>query len=520
MTLQYNIYSSDKGSGVTVILDGEAKQLPQDAPFYSKLVALLTNQADPATEEQIRELIAPVLTVGKALHRLSDRIIEDNGTLFFDGDPIDNSIGQHIIRILQEGSGSVAYGPLVRFMEKLYTNPSEESRTALYDYIVRYGLTIHDDGDFLAYKGVNADSTSRTSGFGIVDGVAMDGHLPNKVDSVLEMPRSKVNADNAIGCSTGLHAGTHEYASNFARGMLLLVKINPRDVVSVPADFTFQKIRTSRYVVLSQIEQEIKETTWSRPSTSSYVAPKLNVNDDDVAAIEGAIEQGNPIGFDYVSISGRPSTVEDFLPSDIEKDWRGDYLIIGNKPNGEYRSYKISGVTNLVIENNSSSTTMPHADAWVDPMADVAKNSLAGTIETFISYGESMSFDYTNKIGGKSYVNYFFPEEVKGSYVVGKLVDGSYRSYLISGIAELKGSSSDSSHSDMEETEETVWVQTDNTKSLADAVRKSGKNVKVVVDENGKPTFYVAAVATGDGVVLASTGDEWADKIARALFES
>ncbi len=76
------------------------------------------------------------------------------------------------------------------------------------------------------------------------------------------MPRSKVDDDTSAGCSTGLHAGTYRYASGFAQGRLLTVEINPRDVVSVPTDSDYQKIRTCRYTVVGVTEVEYTEPTW------------------------------------------------------------------------------------------------------------------------------------------------------------------------------------------------------------------------------------------------------------------
>ena len=56
--------------------------------------------------------------------------------------------------------------------------------------------------------------------------------------------------DPSAGCAQGLHAGSYDYAKQYASGVLLLVKINPRDVVSVPTDSDWAKIRTSRYEVV------------------------------------------------------------------------------------------------------------------------------------------------------------------------------------------------------------------------------------------------------------------------------
>ena len=78
----------------------------------------------------------------------------------------------------------------------------------------------------------------------------------------MEFSRSKVVANSSIGCAVGLHAGTHEYASGFAQGKLVLVKINPRDVVSVPTDCDAQKLRVCRYEVLEEVQEKVDRVLW------------------------------------------------------------------------------------------------------------------------------------------------------------------------------------------------------------------------------------------------------------------
>jgi hypothetical protein len=71
---------------------------------------------------------------------------------------------------------------------------------------------------------------------------------------VIETERRQVDDNTHAECSYGLHVGSHQYASGFrgANGRLLIVKVNPRDVVSVPSDGAAQKIRTCRYEVVAE----------------------------------------------------------------------------------------------------------------------------------------------------------------------------------------------------------------------------------------------------------------------------
>jgi hypothetical protein len=110
-------------------------------------------------------------------------------------------------------------------------------------------MPLTPDGNFLAYKGVRSDFTDWHS-----------GQFTNKVGDVNEMPRRNV-CDNAnIGCSDGFHAGSLDYARQYGNGgHLMVVEIDPADVVSVPLDCDQQKLRTSKYKVVSLFEKKLEE---------------------------------------------------------------------------------------------------------------------------------------------------------------------------------------------------------------------------------------------------------------------
>ena len=118
-------------------------------------------------------------------------------------------------------------------------------------------FTIAHDGDIIAYKSLNDDFTSSFSGPAIVNGVSMNGHVPNLPGSVIELPRDQINFDPAQTCSFGLHAATFSFAESFTRGPVVKLKINPRDVVSVPVDASGEKMRVCRYLVVEQVREAL-----------------------------------------------------------------------------------------------------------------------------------------------------------------------------------------------------------------------------------------------------------------------
>lgn len=199
----------------------------------------------------VRDLFDVRTAITHAFARLGERVTIKGETLYLDGDPLNGALAEAILTYYQEGNDDLA--PLVRFLENLANNPNPTSRDSLYGWLAHKSFHIDDDGCFLTYKSVysNSDDTFRSvhSGTADVNGVTQNGYITQKVGDVVEMPRSDVDDNTGQHCSTGLHVGTYRYANSFSGNTMLLVKVNPRDVVSVPNDGA-EKVRVCRYVVV------------------------------------------------------------------------------------------------------------------------------------------------------------------------------------------------------------------------------------------------------------------------------
>ena len=85
------------------------------------------------------------------------------------------------------------------------------------------------------------------------------------------MTRNNVCDDHNQGCSVGFHAGSLQYASTFGGGesILLIVEIDPADVVSVPSDCNCQKLRTCKYTVVAKYDGPLPEH-YTKDAASAY----------------------------------------------------------------------------------------------------------------------------------------------------------------------------------------------------------------------------------------------------------
>jgi len=261
--IKYNLvkFQDSDEANLTVFVNGEMYVATDTHPNFK---AILVKVAEG--DESVVDLFDVSKTAEKRFDRLSERVTVSNGRIYFDGEEVDNALTSQVLRFIDEGVED--FNPLVKFFEKVMTNPNEHSREQLYRWLSRYDFTITDEGDFIAYKGVKVVTAehkyeSISKGRAISNGVEYNGAIPNPVGAIVEMPRSDVQHDPSVGCHVGLHAGTWQYASGFAQGAVLTVVINPRDVVSVPTDCEDQKLRVCRYTV-----KEVTEVAYSAPIVS------------------------------------------------------------------------------------------------------------------------------------------------------------------------------------------------------------------------------------------------------------
>lgn len=249
--MKFNLVSVGDQQNITVFVNGEMYVANQDHPNFKAIVAGAVE-----SDESVVDLFDVAQTVSKRFERLSERVSVANGRVYFDGDEVNNSLTRQIVRFIDEGRTD--FQPLVNFFEKVSLNPQDHSREQLFDWLDRHDFTLAPNGDIVGYKGVrkNEDGTlvSIMSGPAIVDGEEVNGNVPNNVGSVIEIARSAVQHNPAVGCASGLHFGTYAYANDFAQGAVVEVHANPRDIVSVPTDCNWQKVRCSRYVVVKVID--------------------------------------------------------------------------------------------------------------------------------------------------------------------------------------------------------------------------------------------------------------------------
>lgn len=188
-----------------------------------------------------------LVDVKKSIETFSSGKVRIEGeTLTYDGRELSNCLTRRIMAMLADGYN---VAPLIKFLDNLMENPSARAVNEFYGFLERNKLPMTDDGCFLAYKKVRHD--------------LLDIHshtLNNSVGQVVEMVRNAVDDDKDRTCSYGLHFASFDYMPHYGHhdidDRIVVVKINPRDVVAFPPDYNGAKGRCCRYEVVDEVKND------------------------------------------------------------------------------------------------------------------------------------------------------------------------------------------------------------------------------------------------------------------------
>jgi len=224
-----------QGSNIVVVIGNKSHTISKTHVTYQKVLDAI-KAGDWATVKDVIEPKKVVLNYGKG------NVSVQGEKLFWRGKELHSTMAVRMISMLQEG---FPIEPMVNFMDNLFTNPSKRAVDELYGFLEKNQLPITPDGHFLAYKKVRGDYKDCHS-----------GTMDNSVGRIVAMERNEVDDNKDRTCSTGLHFCGLSYLNHFGGERIMIVKINPRDVVSIPTDYNEAKGRACRYEVIGELGAE------------------------------------------------------------------------------------------------------------------------------------------------------------------------------------------------------------------------------------------------------------------------
>lgn len=260
--------------------------------------------------ELAKELALPVEVIKKSIAGIENVAIE-GGFVTYNGTPLHSTL---TTRMLEMNADDFDIAPMAIFLDNLMDNPSNRAVNELYDFLEASKLPITEDGHFLAYKRVDEnfkDIYTRS--------------VDNSPCAFVEMQRNTVNEDKHNTCSHGLHFCARSYLPHYGTShgnKVVMIKINPRDVVAIPSDYDNAKGRCCAYTVVKELPTdedscgnlptENLECSFrdSRTAVSSLAVEQLNLaealsSDKDpsvLAMFDSVVIAGNDSGINAVSI--------------------------------------------------------------------------------------------------------------------------------------------------------------------------------------------------------------------------
>lgn len=232
-----------QGNNVVLTIGSKVHTINKTHIAYAKVVEAI-KASDWAA---IDDLIDPKKVV---LDHGEGHVSIQGDKLFWKDKELHSSLAVRIIKMHQDG---FPIEPMVNFMDNLMTNPSKRAVTELYGFLEKNNLPITPDGHFLAFKKIRNDYTD-----------VYTGTMDNSVGKVVEMERNEVDDDQNRTCSAGLHFCSRDYLNHFGGERIVIVKINPRDVVSIPTDYNDSKGRACRYEVVDEIDKEKSDEAFAK----------------------------------------------------------------------------------------------------------------------------------------------------------------------------------------------------------------------------------------------------------------
>lgn len=225
------------GNTAIIVVGGRTFNLNDTHPAWKQVVAKL--------RKYDYEGLEAILDVRKAVEVFSDGlvVITDDGELAYDGKPLHSVLAKRIVGDFKKGFDVKA---LVAFLHRVEENPSKTAREELYLWLETSKLPFTPDGHFLAYKKVRGDYKDIYS-----------GKFDHSIGTTLAMPREKVDPDRNRTCSYGFHFCSLDYLNHYsscANDRVVIVKVDPANVVAIPSDYQNQKGRATGYTVVAEFD--------------------------------------------------------------------------------------------------------------------------------------------------------------------------------------------------------------------------------------------------------------------------
>jgi hypothetical protein len=268
---------------INMVKDGKPLSVASDHMNYARIIYALRSKNYDVLDTLIN--VAEGIRFAANESTGAGNVEIKDGLIFYKGFIVDNSLTRRIIEMIKK---DFPFQPMVNFLENLMLNPSARAIMEVYSFLEANSLPITEDGFFLAYKRVKEDWKDFYTGL-----------IDNSIGATPNMPRREVDDDCNNTCSRGLHFCSLAYLPHYqgGHGRAIIIKINPKDVVSIPTDYNNAKGRCCEYEVIAEHNPTGVMTVDER--TEAFTEPVYE------ATVENGVVMGKkPNGDNFWNVRG------------------------------------------------------------------------------------------------------------------------------------------------------------------------------------------------------------------------
>ena len=292
---------------VTLFLEGQSHTVNKDTPLFQKVIECVRDSDVEKLKGylNIKQNILEQLQLGDPDFEMQDGVIQ------YKGYSLNRLLSARVLEMLKLG---LDIKPMINFCKNLVNNPSKRAVDELFGFLEACKLPITADGHFLAYKRIREDYKDVHS-----------GKFDNSVGKVLEMPRNQVDDDSSRTCSYGFHACSYDYLKHFSGKRIVVVNINPADVIVIPQDYNNSKMRICRYEVVAEIpldqyqmpEEELPD--YFTDEYDEYEDCYYEADDDDISEDYFDSQSDHLVGLPSIEEETEQAEQEDAVQEEDEQ---------------------------------------------------------------------------------------------------------------------------------------------------------------------------------------------------------
>jgi hypothetical protein len=226
----------------TITVNGVPKTVHQTHPNFAEIRDLL--MSDEFETEDIEELMDVRASIA---HRSHGSIVIEADQVLYKGQVMHGLLAQRLVEALE--AGGQYFDRLIAFADNYYANPSYRAREQLWPFLEKGQNPIDEHGRFLAWKLVRSDYRTSTPA------TCRTTSVPS---SRWTAPRSTmIPTAPARPASTSAHGTICPASARLVEDdRVMIVAVDPKDVVAVPTDYDNAKMRVCRYAVVGEVSKE------------------------------------------------------------------------------------------------------------------------------------------------------------------------------------------------------------------------------------------------------------------------